>query len=146
MATKPIPGALVVPVGVVVAFLRLWSERKGVLGGRTPIARSLAMMRAFASDRRVYAAAGVTVGAFVIGFPFAILNFNAFLLQQIGRIQADTAEVYPPGASLIHYIPQAGWFLCVLGVFALVYQSWRGSAAGRILAPRAAPRFVDVRG
>jgi len=104
------------------------------------------MMRAFASDRRVYAAAGVTVGAFAIGFPFAILNFNAFLLQQIGRIQADTAEVYPPGASLIHYIPQAGWFLCVLGVFALVYQSWRGSAAGRILAPRAAPRFVDVRG
>ena len=42
------------------------------------------------------------------------------------RVRADSAEAFPRGFDLVHYLPYAGWLLCVLGVLALLYQLWRG--------------------
>jgi len=134
IACKPIAGGLIVPIALGVAFLRSWRERAPGLRGRPLVGKAAAVIVSFVSDRRLLLAIGVGIAAFAIGFPLAILDFKNFWLQQMSRIRADSAEAFPRGGDLVHYVPQAGWFLSALGVVALLYQLWRGSAAARILA------------
>lgn len=138
IATKPIPGAVIVPVALAVVLLRIWRETAPALSGRGIIARGWPIIRAFASDRRLYWAIGAEIAAFSIGFPFAVLDFKNFWPQTLFKVRFESAKPYPLGSELVQYVPQAGWFLCALGVVALLYQFWRGSAAGRIIAAFAA--------
>lgn len=134
VASKPIPGALIVPIAVGVAFVRTWKERRPAERGQALVRSWRVLIRSFASDRRLYLATAAGIGTFSIGFPFAILDFKNFWLQQATRIRADATEAFPRGWDSVQYLPYAGWFLCVLGVLALLYQFWRGSAAARIIA------------
>ena len=140
IATKPISGALIVPIALGVAFLRVRQEHAAF--GGIPRRRELAMFGSFLSDPRLYLALAVAIGTFSIGFPLAILDVKNFWLQQMMRVRADSAKAFPRGFDLVHYLPYAGWFLCVLGVLALLYQLWRGPAAARILA--AFPLFYVI--
>lgn len=134
IASKPIPGALIVPIALGVAFLRLWQEKAPSLSGERFINKGLALIGYFASDRRLYFATAASFVAFAVGFPGAVLDSKGFWIQQMSRIQADSAEAYPRGFALIHYVPRAGWFLCGLGAVALLYHVLRGTAASRITA------------
>jgi hypothetical protein len=96
--------------------------------------RGLALIAYFVTDRRIYLATLVAVGALCVGFPFAVLDFGNFWSQQISRIQSDSTAPYPRGFSLIHFVPQVGWFFCALGALALLYQFLRGTAGARIMA------------
>jgi len=134
IASKPIPGALIVPIALGVALLRAWRERAPATGGPRLASDGWATIRSLVADRRLYLAAAVGFAAFSLGFPFAILDFNNFWLQEVVRIQTASAAPYARGFELINYVPQTGSPLFALGIAALIYQLWRGPAAARILA------------
>ena len=67
IATKPISGALIVPIALGVAFLRVRQEH-AAFGSRPRSRDSQCLGRSF-SDPRLYLALAVAIGTFSIGFP-----------------------------------------------------------------------------
>lgn len=134
IAAKPIAGALIVPVALGVTLLRVWQERAPSLGKERFARKGWGLIGHFLFDRRLHWALVAGALAFFVGFPWVVLDPQNFWWQQMVRIQADSREAFPRGSDVVHYVSQAGWFLCVLGAVALLYQAFRGTARARITA------------